>query len=276
MKGFRAGIFLLIWCFAQGLIWPPAAVPQTATVSQRLYGTWYTYPLGNPATDSIRHEFRHNSETGKDEISVSHICEGEDLAVIARATAPIDVSENTIKILQSASRSEKEANGSECQVSIDSATWSYVISSNGDRISIKNPGGVPDHFQLARQDVAIQAVLPPSVYGSWLLPILKENGATLRVELFFYESASKDRGKIRQISTCSKGNDSVVAQADSTFKITQDQITILQADSHEQSGLFSCSATIVPATLHYEISPDGGTMVLSPPGATSLVLTRER
>ena len=69
-----------------------------------------------------------------------------------------------------------------------------------------------------------------------------------------------------------RGTIAVIAQADSTFKITQDQITILQADSHEQDGLFSCSATIVPATLHYEISPDGGTMVLSPPARRRLFL----
>ena len=79
MKGFRAGIFLLIWGLSQGLIWPPQPSRRLPPFAQRLYGTWYTYPLGNPATDSIRHEFRHSSETGKDEISVSHICEGEDL-----------------------------------------------------------------------------------------------------------------------------------------------------------------------------------------------------
>jgi hypothetical protein len=282
MQRCKAGIFLLVYWFASSVISAPAASAQTAFLAQRLYGTWYSYPLGNPATDSIRHEFRNNPETGKDEMIVSRICEGEDIAVIARVTTPIDVSANAIKILQGSSRSEKKKDGSDCQASIDAAVWGYVISRNGDRISITNPGGVPDSFQLARQDVASDAILPPSVYGSWLLPVQQEHGATVQITLIFYESAVKDRGKIRQISTCSKANDSVLSnsvlsQADSTLKITKDQITILEAASHEESnGSISCLATISPGTLHYTVSPNGGTMVLSKPGASPIVLTRER
>lgn len=277
MKGCTAGIFLLVSCFVHSLMATPTAVAQNASFAQRLYGTWYTYPLGNPTTDSIRHEFRNNAETGKDEMIVTHICEGDHIAVIARVTAPIEVSENAIKILQSASRSEKETDGSDCQVSIDSAVWGYIVSSNGDRISITNPGGVPDSFQLARQDVSGQETLPQSVYGTWLLPAHQERGATVQIKLVFYESANKDQGKIRQISTCSKANDSLLSQVDSKFKVTKDQITILEAASHEaRNGPISCLATISPGTLHYVISPDSGTMVLSKPGASPIILTRER
>jgi hypothetical protein len=277
VKGGKAGIFLVVCCFAQGLISIAAVGGQTISFAQRLYGTWYTYPLGNPTTDSVRHEFRNNPETGNDEIIVTHICEGEDIAVIGKVTAPIEVSEKTIKILQSASRSEKKTDGSDCQVSIDAAVWGYVIASNGDRISITDPGGVPGSFQLARQDVAGQEVLPANVYGTWLLPSHEEHGITVQIKLIFYESASKNRGKIRQISTCSKANDTVLSQADSTFKIVKDQIAILQAASHQQnSGPISCVATISPGTLHYVISPEGGTMVLSKPNAPPITLTRER
>ena len=277
MKGCKAGVHLLVWSLAQSLICSPATVAQTAPFARQLYGTWYTYPLGNQATDSVRHEFRHNSETGKDEIIVSHICQGDDIAVIARVTTPIEVSENTIKILQSAAGSEKETGGSDCQASIDSAVWGYVISSNGDRISITNPGGVPSTFQLARQDVADDATLPVSVYGIWLLPVHQEHGNTVQIKLIFYESASPGRGNLRQISTCSKANDSVLSQVDSTFKINKDQITILEAASHAvRNGPISCLATIAAGTLHYVVSPEGGTMVLSKPGASPITLTRER
>jgi hypothetical protein len=277
MKGCTAGILLLLCSFASSQVSTPAAFAQTASLAQPFYGTWYTYPSASRTKDSIRHEFRHNLETGRDEMIISHICEGEDMAVIARATVPIEVSQNTIKILHSASRSEREADGSVCQASIDAGVWSYVFSNNGDRISITNPGGAPDHFQLARQDAAPETILSPNLYGTWLLPVHEEHGATVQIKLMFYESADSGRGKIRQISTCSKANDSVVSQADSTFKMTKDEITILEAASREvRNGPISCLATIVPGTLHYVISEEGGTMVLSKPGATPLVLTRDR
>jgi hypothetical protein len=275
MKGCGAGIFLLLSC-ALSLMSVPATVAQTASFAQQLYGTWYTYPPPKQTKDSVRHEFRHNSETGKDEIIVSHICEGDELAVIARAAAPIEVSQNTIKILQSVSRSEKEADGTVCQASVESGVWGYVLSS-GDRMSITNPAGTPNSFQLARQDLAPEAVLAPSVYGTWLLPLHEERGATVQIKLIFYESADSGRGKIRQISTCSKENDSVVSQADSTFKISKDEISILEAATRlQRNGPISCLATIVPGTLRYVISPEGGTMILSKPGAAPLTLTRER
>ncbi|MGB8886907.1 MAG: hypothetical protein WCC87_09295 [Candidatus Korobacteraceae bacterium] len=272
----NGGIFLLVWCLAQSFISPPTAVAQTTSFAQRLYGTWYNYPPGKSTTDSVRYEFRHNSEISRDEIVAVHICAGEAIAVIARATAPIEVSENTIKILQNASRSEKKAGGAECQASIDSAVWNYVISPNGDRITITNPGGDPNSFQLARQDLAPEAVLSPSLYGSWLMPVHQERGATVAIKLIFYESADKGRGKIREISTCSKANDTLLAQADSTFKMTADEMTILEAASREErNGAISCLATIAPGTLHYVISPEGGTLVLSKPGAPPIILTRD-
>src|ERR1700756_3383522 len=57
-----------------------------ATSPDYLYGTWYSYPLGNPDTDPIRHEFRHNQATNKDEVVVMRICQGSYRAVIAKAT----------------------------------------------------------------------------------------------------------------------------------------------------------------------------------------------
>jgi len=138
-------------------------------------------------------------------------------------TTPIEVSENTIKIFAERRWLGERDRRFDCQASIDSAVWGYVISSNGDRISITNPGGVPSTFQLARQDVADDATLPVSVYGIWLLPVHQEHGNTVQIKLIFYESASPGRGNLRQISTCSKANDSVLSQVDSTFKINKDK-----------------------------------------------------
>lgn len=277
MKGCCAGILLLLVCSVSSSICPPAVVAQTVSVAQRLYGTWYTFPLGNPATDSIRHEFRNNSETGTDEMIVSHICQGDYLAVITKIAVPIEVSEKTIRILKAASRSQKQPDGSECQASVEAGVWDYVISPKGDRISITDPGGNPVRFQLARQDVVTEEVPPPSLYGSWLLPTHVEHGNMVGVKLIFYESADPDQGNIREISTCSQANESLVSQANSKFKITNDQIEILQAASHlERNGPISCEATISPGSLHYVVSPDGGTMTLSKPGGPPLILTRER
>ncbi len=277
MRGCCAGILLLTVFLVPSSICIPPAVAQSVSFAQRLYGTWYTYPLGNPATDSIRHEFRNNSETGADEMIVSHICQGDYLAVITKVTVPIEVSEKTIKILRSASRSEKNPDGSDCQANVEAAVWDYAISSKGNRISVTNPHGNPTSFQLARQDVVTEDVPPPSLYGSWLLPVHGEHGNMVRVKLIFYESADPDQGNVREISTCSQANESLVSQANSKFKITNDQITILEAASHlERKGPISCEATISPGALHYLVSADGGTMTLSKPGAPPLVLTRER
>jgi hypothetical protein len=277
MNGCKAGIFLLVWCFTQSLIFPSTALAQTPSFAQRLYGMWYTYPLGNPATDSIRHEFRNNSETGANELVVSTICPGDYLAVISKVTSPIEVSEKTIKVLKSFSHSEKKPDGSECLASIEAGVWNYVISSKGDRISITKPHGSPGSFQLARQDVVPEEIEPPNIFGSWLMPAHLEHGNMVQIKLIFYESADPDQGNIREISSCSKENDSLVAQANSKFKITKDQITILEAASRlERNGPISCEATITPGTLSYVMSADGGSLILSKPDAPPIVLTRER
>ena len=276
MRGCRAGIFLLLAGLVVGLVFLSTSLAQNPIYSQRLYGTWYTYPLGNPNTDPIRHEFRHNSSTGKDEMVVVRICAGDNTAVIARAAAPIEVSENSIRILKSVSQSEGQGS-SECKASVDAGTLGYVLSPKGDRLSITNPGGVPDMFELARQDQAKNELIPASVYGTWLLPLQEEHGATIQIKLIFYDSASENRGKLREISVCSKQNDSLTSQVDARVRISKSDITILERASHqENSGPFTCQANITAGTLHYVLAPTGGTMVLTKPGQPPLTLTREQ
>ncbi len=125
-----------------------------APASDYLYGTWYSYPLGNPDTDSIRHEFRHNQSTNKDEMIVTRLCPGDYRAVIARAVSPIEVTQSTIRVLKSATDTEKGELNSECKASVESGLWSYTISDDHNRLTITNPGGTPDIMELARQDAA--------------------------------------------------------------------------------------------------------------------------
>jgi hypothetical protein len=129
---------------------------------------------------------------------------------------------------------------------------------------------------LARQDATSQATLAPSIYGSWLLPLQEDHGAKVQITLVFYNSGDSDRGKIRQISSCSRAQIQLTSQVDSAVKVGKDEITILSLAEHEQrNGPFTCKATITPGTLHYTISSNGATMTLSRAGERPIRLTRD-
>lgn len=276
MRTPAAKTWLLVCCLASGIMQARPAQAQAAVPGQSLYGTWYTYPLGNPNTDSVRHEFRHNASTGKDEMIVSRICQGDYRAVIARAVSPIEVTENTIRVAKTVSASERGELNSVCQVSIEAGVLTYSVSSDGNRISITNPGGTPDMFDLARQDASSESALVPSLYGTWSFPSMADHGATVQVKLVFYNTGDSDRGKVRQITSCSRTTTTVMSQVDSAIRVSKDAITILETVSHEQQdGPFSCKATITAGTLHFAISANGATMTLTKSGDKPLVLTRD-
>ncbi len=277
MKVYIWGVILLAGWGVSGQTAAPAGKNASGSFAQRLYGTWYTYPLGNPNTDPVRHEFRHNPATGKDEMIVTRLCPGDYRSTIAKAVSPIEVSETTITVLKSATTTEKDVTNAECTATINSGMWTYELSADGNSISATNPGGVPDIFQLARQDASSAAVMASPLYGSWLLPLQEEHGAKVQIRLVFYSRAETNRGMVRQICVCSKGTNSVVSQADAEISISKSQITILQGASHEQrDGPFTCTASIAPGTLRYVVSPNGATMKLSKPGQPPMTLTRER
>jgi len=259
------------FCIAQA---SQTAQPATAT-SDYLYGTWYSYPLGNPDTDPIRHEFRHNQATNKDEVVVMRICQGDYRAVIARATSPIEVTQSTIRVLKSASDTQKGELNSECKASVEAGLWSYTVSNDHNHLTITNPGGTPDIMELARQDAAASSVLPSNVYGTWSLPIQLDRETQVKIRLVFYSGADPTRGKVRQIATCTKGNDTLVSQAESAILVSADHIQILNSASHVQkAGPFTCKVNITPGTLRYVIAPGGSTMTLTAADGPSLKLTR--
>ena len=186
-----------------------------------IYGTWYSYPLGNPDTDSIRHEFRHNQSTNKDEMIVTRLCPGDYRAVIARRRSPIEVTQSTIRVLKSATDTEKGEVNSECKASVESGLWSYTVSDDHNRLTITNPGGSPDIMELARQD---------SGFALTALQRLRNVGLAhpdrpryqVQIRLIFYATADPSEGKVRQIATCMKGNDTLVSQVDSDIRVSED------------------------------------------------------
>ena len=248
--------------------------PKTA-ISDYLYGTWYSYPLGNPDTDPIRHEFRHNQSTNKDEVVVTRICQGNYRAVIARAISAIEVTQSTIRVLKSASDTEKGELNSECKASVEPGLWSYTVSDDHNRLTITNPGGTPDIMQLARQDAALSTTLPSNVFGTWSLPIQLDRETQVQIQLVFYGGSDATKGKVRQIATCTKGKDTLVSQAESDIRVSPETIQILNAASHVQkAGPFTCKVTITPGTLRYVIAPSGITMTLTSADGAPLKLTR--
>lgn len=264
------------FCFAASQSQLAQSEQTTNALSQLLYGTWYTYPPGNPDTDAIRHEFRHNPSDHKDELIVTHMCPGDYRGVIARVVSPVEISPSTIRVLKSSSDVEHGELNSECRVNIESGLWSYVLSEDNSRLTITNPGGSPDIMELARQDANVTTALPSNVYGTWLLPPQDDGNTKVQIKLVFYGSADPTKGKVRQIATCIKGNDTLVSQADSDIRVSPDHIKILGAASHVQrDGPFTCKVTITPGDLRYVISPTGTTMKLSGAAGPSLTLTRE-
>lgn len=269
--GSSVGLVLLLCSLVSG------AAAQKTDFSQPFYGTWYTYPLGNPSTDPLRHEFRHNATTGKDEILVTRRCQGDYRSVTARAVAPIEISESTIQVLKSATDTQEGEGHSVCRASIDAGTWSYTVSEDGSRITITNPGGNPDMLELARQDPAAESVLQSRIFGTWLLSSEGTKDSRVDTRLVFYGGADRTKSNVRQIASCWHGHDSLLSQVDADITIAKDQIAVLESASHdERLGNFVCTAAITAAVLHYEISPDGSIMTLTKPGQKPLVLTRER
>ena len=253
-----------------------AAGAQTEGQAQQLYGVWYSYPPGNPNTDAVRREFRHNSATGKDELIVTRLCPGDRQTVSAQAISPIEIAQDTIRILKSASKSEAAQGNSMCQVSIEAGNWSYTISEEGNRVTLTHPGGNPDILELARQGAESEAGLPANLYGTWLFPWRDENGMRIQVRFVFYSTAESARGKLRKIATCSKGNSSLISAVDSDVSVSRDQITIPESTTHEErDGPLICRVTISAGTMRYAVAPNGATMTLSGAGGAPMKLIRE-
>jgi hypothetical protein len=278
LLAFAAVLVVLVDCSLASSAGQSAAASTSDTqAAQYVYGTWYSYPLGNPETDAVRHQFKHNNSTNKDELIVTHMCQGSYRAVIARAVSPVVITQNTIRVMKAASDIEKGELNSECKISVEPGLWSYTMSDDHDRLTITNPGGSPDIMDLARQDAASGAALPSNVYGTWLLPMQSERDTQVQIKLIFYSGSDPTKGKVRQIATCSKGNDTLVSQADSEIRVSAQEIKIMSAASHVQrDGPFICKVTITPGTIHYELSPTGDIMTLtSAEGGGTLKLTRQ-
>lgn len=245
-------------------------------VSQYLYGTWYSYPPGNPQTDPIRHEFRHNRAADKDEIVVTRLCPGDYRAVIARAASPVQLTSSTIRVLKHAADTEKGELGAECKSSIEPGLWSYTISDDHNHLTITNPGGTPDIMELARQDAATTSLLPATLYGTWTFPIQNSGDLKKEVRLVFYNNADSVEGKVREMASCVKGNSALSSQVEANIRVSADVITILNSASNSQKkGPFTCEVTITAGSFHYAVSPSGSTMKIRGDTGPSMTLTRQ-
>ena len=207
---------------------------------------------------------------------VTRLCPGDYRAVIAKAVSPIEVTQSTIRVVKSATDTEKGELNSECKASVASGLWSYTVSDDHNRLTITNPGGTPDIMELARQDAAASAVLPSSVFGTWVLPTQMDRDTNVQIRLIFYATDDPTRGKVRQVATCMKGNDTLVSQVDSDIRVSEDRIRILNSASHVQKdGPFTCTVTITSGTLRYSISSSGTTMTLTAAQGPAMKLTRQ-
>ena len=249
---------------------------QEASFSQSLYGNWHTYPLGNPFTDPVRHEFRHNSSTGGDEMVVTRTCAEGTHITVARAVSPVEIKEDTILVLRSSSDSEPLQGAAVCQVNITAAMMSYSFSEDGEHLILTDPGGNPDYLELTRETKAEDTSVPQRLYGTWLLPPIDGKEMQVKVRWVFYTTAER-QDRVRQIAICSKGNDSLVSHVDSDISVTKDQIKVLQsASNQQQEGSFICKASILATTWRYAMSSSGLTLTLYAEGAKALTLTREK
>jgi len=277
MSSGKSQRFPLLFACACLLLLPLASHGQTGTgtSSQKLYGTWYPYHLGNPYTDGLRYEFRYNAATATDEMTVSRVCPGDNRAVIAKASSSIEISENTIHVLKAASDSEPAQGNSVCQISVQPAALNYSLSEDGGGLTITNPGGSPDIVELTRQNPDSGPTSPQALYGTWVSPPLNTKEMQVQTRFVFY-STVEHQDKLRQISICTKGNDTVVSHVDSNVTIDKDRITILENVSHEQPARnFICTASIAAATWHYSLAPGGVAMDVSIGNSKPVKLTRE-
>jgi len=252
-----------------------SAWAQNSPAAQKLYGKWHTYPLGNPNTDPLRHEFRHNSATGSDELVVTRACIAGTHNVVAKAVAPIQVTEDSIQILKDASDSQPLQGTAVCQVSITAAIMSYSFSEDGEHLLLTNPGGNPDFLDLQPDTSTTDNPVARRLYGTWVLPPV--NGKEMRVQMrwVFYATAER-KDKVRQIAVCTKGNDSLVSHVDSDVAFNRDQIKVLEAASHDTiDGAFLCKSSLAVGAWSYTLAPSGLTLTLHADGAKPVTLTRE-
>ncbi len=253
-----------------------AVWPQDPNFAQKLYGNWYTYPHGNPKTDATRHEFWHNNANGSDEMVMTRSCMAESRVVSAKAVSPIEVSEDTIRVLKSASDAQPIQGTAMCEVSINAGVLGYSFSEDGEHLILTEPGGNPDYLELARDIKASEAPVPQRLYGTWLLPPINSKEMRLQIRWVFYRTAER-QDKVRQIAVCTKGNDSLVSHIDSEISLSPEQIKIVQSASHtEGGGSFTCQASISSGTWRYTLAPTGLTLTLYAAGAKPVTLTREQ
>jgi len=275
MSARHPGISFLFLCLA-ALLFPVLLHAQNDTYAQKLYGKWYTYPLGNSNTDPVRHEFRHDTATGADEMIVTRTCPGDAGEKVARAVAPIEVSEDTIRILKNASDTVPGRGTALCQSTITAGSFAYSFSDDGQHLILTNPGGNPDILELAPDATAHAVVVPKRVYGTWVLPPADGKEFRMQVRLVFYTTADR-QDKVRKIAVCTKGTDSLVAHVDSDITLDKDSIKVAESASHqEQQGTFTCTAAIAAGSYQYVVAPSGMTMTLTAAGSKPLTLTREQ
>ncbi|HZP22557.1 MAG TPA: hypothetical protein VFB04_03860 [Terriglobales bacterium] len=271
----NSGIPLVFFCVAILLV-PAFLHAQNASFAQKLYGRWYTYPLGNPNTDPVRHEFRHNSENGSDEMIVTRVCPGDPGQKVARAVSPIEVSEDTIRVLKNASDNVPGRGTAVCQAGITAGSLAYSFSEDGQHLILTDPGGNPDILELAPEATAQDKLVPKRLYGTWILPPADGKEFRMLVRLVFYTTADR-QDRVRKIAVCSKGTDSLVAHVDSEIALEKDRITVPESATHqEQQGTFTCTASIAAGAYRYEVAPSGMTMTLSAAGSKPLTLTRDQ
>jgi len=249
---------------------------QNAASSQNLYGNWYTYPLGNPNSDPIRHEFRHNIANGNDELVVTRACTDQSRVVTAKAVSPIEVSADTIRILKSASDVQPLQGTAICEASLTAGVFGYSFSEDGEHLILTNPGGNPDYLELARVTKASEIIVPKKLYGTWLLPPVDGKEMRVQIRWVFYTTAER-QDKVRQIAVCSRGNDHLVSHVDSEVGLSHDEIKVLQSASNaEHEGNFVCQASLIAGSWRYTLSPDSLKLTLYATGAKPMTLTREQ
>lgn len=275
IRSAKAGLPLLRSCYALIFLLALAVFGQGAASPQKLLGNWYPYQLGNPNTDGLRYEFRHDAATSADEMIVTRACPGDQRTITAKAVAPVEILEDTIRVLKHASGVEPAEAGGVCQVSIEPGILSYTASEDGTHITITNPGGSPDLIELSRQDPNNEPSSPQTLYGTWLLPPLNNKEMEVQTRFVFYTTAERQE-KVRQISICTKGNETVVAHVDSNVTIAKDRITFMESVSHQQPATtFICTASISAGTWRYTLAPGGVAMTVSAEGGKPIKLTRE-
>jgi len=275
MSSGKTGFSLLLFAYVWVLLLPLAAFGQTATASQKLYGTWYPYHLGNPYTDGLRYEFRNNAATASDEMTVSRACPGDGRAVIAKVSSPVEITEDAIHVLKAASDTEPAQGNNVCQISVQIATLSYSLSEDGTRITITNPGGSPDIIELTRENPDSGPTSSQPLYGTWMSPTLNTKEIQVQTRFVFY-STVEHQDKLRQISICTKGTDTVVSNVDANVTIDKDRITILQTVSHQQPArTFICTSSLAAGTWRYTLAPGAVAMNVSIDGSKPIKLTRQ-